>query len=549
VRAIWAMKSFRRWLWVAAALCTANAAADDSQRLEERLPTVAEPPADAAAPAPPPSAASETDFASFRPFTLRFMTVEGATVVSVVEIQTCAAGLIGKTVGPIELVDLTQCITRLYRNRDYFLSRAIVPPQQVVDGVLRVRIIEGYIAAVVPTGIEQVDADAHFAATLNERPSTLSTFERGLLLLADRYGYRVTKSELASDPNDPARYTFNVTVSRSPLAFRLYGDNRGTEPHGPEQAFAWVAWHGVFGPTDRLAASLFVTPTSIREILYADLNYAHAWAKGELWTEFGASISRTHDGSVPSILGERSDTDRLYGRVTIPIVRTRAQSLWTGLLLDARHSEQPLSGVDEDTRVLRATATYTLVDGPTRADALLELSQGVDAFGASENRDADLSRADARAQFTKARLDVSLLRKMSPQWDLLLMAAGQWADGALVASEEFGGGGARFGRAYDYSEITGDHGIAGGAELRWTSALALASFQVFGFADAARVWNIGSDPAQVGDADLTSAGGGLRLLPFGGVSASVEVAKPVSRDVAAEGDRSPRVFVTISGTW
>jgi hypothetical protein len=41
----------------------------------------------------------------------------------------------------------------------------------------------------------------------------------------------------------------------------------------------------------------------------------------------------------------------------------------------------------------------------------------------------------------------------------------------------------------------------------------------------------------------------VRLLPLAGVSASVEVAKPLSRDVAAEGDRSPRVFVTISGVW
>ena len=133
-----------------------------------------------------------------------------------------------------------------------------------------------------------------------------------------------------------------------------------------------------------------------------------------------------------------------------------------------------------------------------------------------------------------------------------MMVAGQLADGALVAAEEFGGGGARFGRAYDYSEIVGDDGIAGAAELRWNwrnAFEAVAYLQLYAYVDAVRIWNIGADPFQNNDASLSSAGGGLRVIPIAGVLASLEVAKPWSRDVAAEGDRSPRIFVSLSLGW
>ena len=43
--------------------------------------------------------------------------------------------------------------------------------------------------------------------------------------------------------------------------------------------------------------------------------------------------------------------------------------------------------------------------------------------------------------------------------------SGQWASGPLYSSEEFGYGGKNFGRAYDQSELTGDHGVAASVEV------------------------------------------------------------------------------------
>jgi hemolysin activation/secretion protein len=530
-------------------------AADESQRLEERLPTAAKP-GDEAAPAPVLVPATQADLASFPEFTLKAVDIEGVTAFPKADALACAEGLPGKTVGAIEIVELTQCVTRLYRERGFFLSRAVVPPQEVIDGVLKVRAIEGYIAAVAPTGISQADADGQFANTLSERPGRLATFERALLLLADRAGHRVTTSQLAPDPNDPARFTLVLGVEITHVAWRFYGDNRGTEPHGPEQVLGSVALNALFGGSDRLAFQVFTAPTDTTELLYGDLNYARAWVNGAFWTEFGASASHSRDGDRPPILAPVSEVERIYGRVTVPILRARTQSLWTHLAFDARATEiydLLAPDTDESMRTIRASANYTLILGDTRGDAMIELAQGLDIFGASENGDTGLTRADGRPRFTKVRLDATVQHKFSDRWEFAVTAAGQLADGALVAAEEFGGGGARFGRAYDYSEIVGDDGIAGSAELRWNWRdafdKAVAHLQLYAYVDAVRIWNIGADPFQQDDASLSSAGGGLRVTPIPGVLATIEAAKPWSRDVTAEGDRSPRIFVSFSVGW
>jgi hemolysin activation/secretion protein len=529
------------------------ASADDAQRIEERLPTEAKPAEDATAPAQ--TTELEANYATFAPFVFRSMAIHGMTAVPVSEAQECARALVGQTVGPIELTTLAQCITRLYRDRDLFLSRAVVPPQEVVDGVLRIQAIEGYIVGIVPKGIDQAEVDAQFVRSLVERPANLATFDRALLLLADRYGHRIKTSQLAADPNDPARYTLNIAVEVVPVAWRVYGDNRGTDAHGPAQAFAWIAWNSLLGAPDRLSASVFVTPADTHELLYAEAVYARSWSSGLIWTELGASVTRSSDGTVPQPLAGNNDVDRVFARITVPIWRARAHSLWAGLMFDARDTsalELPATYTDESTRVLRGSLSYTLVEGATRADLHVEVSHGFDALGASTNGDPGLSRADARPEFSKVRLDATLQHKFWDRWEVAVMAAGQIADGALVSSEEFGGGGARFGRAYDYSEIIGDHGAAAAAELRWNwkpPIAFLTNLQLYAFADAVSVWNAGYTPSSWADADLSSAGLGMRLTARPGILATVEAAKPLTRDVAAERDRSTRVFFSLSLGW
>lgn len=517
----------------------------DSQRLEERLP--ADQPKPDLAPTVPVKV-DESDLASIPQFVLKSVAIEGMTAINRTEAKACSRELIGKQVGAASLLGLTSCLTQLYRDHDYFLSRAIIPAQEVRDGSLTVRVIEGYIASVQPEGLDQADADAQFAAALTERPTTLATFERSLLLLADRYGQRIASTRLAADEADPARYMLKVAIKLVPVVWRAFGDNRGDAYQGPEQGLLSVSLNSPFGASDRIVAQLFTAPADTKELLFADIGYGRGWFGGGLWTEVGMSTSRSSSGGAfPSFV---SESDRRYARLIVPFLRSREQSLWVRLQADVRDTQSvylEAADVRERTRVLRGSFSYALVGGATRADVSLEGSRGLKSFDASKNGDANLSRTDGRPQFAKAKLDVTITQALFGKLDLVATGSAQWADGALVGSEEFGAGGARFGRAYDYSEIVGDQGLAGAIEVRWTWRQIgdwLRSVQLYAFADAARIWNSNS-PSE----SLTSAGGGVRFGVFPGIVAAVEVAKPLSRDVQSQDDRSPSVFVSISAGW
>lgn len=530
-------------------MCAAGPAhaaeATDPQRVEERLPAEQAKP-DVAT--PPPVKVDDEDLASMPRFLLKSVAFEGMTAIDRKEASTCAAPLTGQEVGAASLVGLTECVTQLYRDRDYFLSRAIIPPQEVRDGVLTVRAIEGYIAAVQSTGLDQVDADAQFAPAFTERPTRLATFERSLLLLADRYGRRVTSTRLAADDSEPARYTLKLEVKLIPVAWRVFGDNRGDGFQGPEQGLLAVSLNSPFGANDRVIAQLFTAPADTSELFFADVGYGRGWLGGAFSTEIGTSISRSSSGD--PFPGFASESERRYARLIVPLMRSREQSLWARLQGDARDTQVVVadgSFVRERTRVLRGSFSYTLVAGATRADVTLEASRGLDALDASKNGDANLSSPDARPQFTRARLDATITQNLFAKLDVVASGAGQWADGGLVSSEKFGVGGARYGRAYDYSEIIGDQGLAGSIELRWTWRKLndwLTSLQLYAFADTAQIWNNGDISES-----LASAGGGVRVGFAPGLNASVEVAKPLTRDVLSQGDRSPRVFVSLSAGW
>src|SRR5690606_7027605 len=118
-------------------------------------------------------------------------------------------------------------------------------------------------------------------------------------------------------------------------------------------------------------------------------------------------------------------------------------------------------------------------------------------------------------------------------------------------SEEFGIGGINNGRGYDPSEIVGDEGIAGRAELQWNNPMDVQGgyinkFQAFSFLDSGRVWNDDATTSQGKRDSITSVGGGVRLNFTGDLESSLGVAFPLTRRVQTQGDRDPKVYFSLN---
>ena len=167
---------------------------------------------------------------------------------------------------------------------------------------------------------------------------------------------------------------------------------------------------------------------------------------------------------------------------------------------------------------------------------------------ARKSGELTVSRADGNGDYDKLTFDIT--RSQPLPYNLMLTAgiSAQIADKALFSSEEFGYGGANYGRAYDSSEITGDNGIAGKLELSYQLGVQIPKVQSISpyvFYDAAQIYDRAN-----GKSSAASSGFGVRVNFFEKLSGSLEWTKPLTREVNAntpDNGKKSRVFFSITG--
>ncbi|MFD2376579.1 POTRA domain-containing protein [Ottowia pentelensis] len=81
-------------------------------------------------------------------FRLNDVRLKGVTAMDEQELHQLAAPYLGREVNLAELQALAQAITTQYREHGYFLAQAIIPVQQVKDGVVEISVIEGRLGQV-----------------------------------------------------------------------------------------------------------------------------------------------------------------------------------------------------------------------------------------------------------------------------------------------------------------------------------------------------------------------------------------------------------------
>ena len=249
---------------------------------------------------------------------------------------------------------------------------------------------------------------------------------------------------------------------------------------------------------------------------------------------------------------------------SVPWLRSRAQSLALHGALSVLRSDTDIdagSGAirlsEDHISALRVGANYSLVDRFLGVSVLdVELSQGLKAFGASQRDDPNLSVAGGRPDFTKLTLYAARLQSLAPRWSLLAAVNAQHSAHTLLSPERFAFGGEQFGRAYDTAELTGDSGAALKAELRYASEpkadALLREYTLYGFYEIGQVHRRGTSLATSGQKareSAANAGLGVRFSLRRVVTGYVELAQPLTREVAQEGNDDARLFVGLQVTY
>jgi hemolysin activation/secretion protein len=530
--------------------------AADAARVQQRMPdaTLPQPEVKAGAAARALPVVAVPKKAKTIRFTLKAVQIDGATAFDEAALADIYRDSIGQEIALDVVWEFAAAITERYQQAGYFLSRAYVPAQEIDEGIVHIRVAEGYVHDV------QLDAQATTNPLVvawterlrSERPLRLASMESLLLRLNDLAGqdYRAVL-EKAIDPDAPeGAALLNVVTVEEHKEFRVGFDNFGSRYLGPYEANAQVVLPII--PNQKTTVS-WLGSLPMDELKYGSITHSiplsYDWAM-----DLNASRTDTHPGSILESQEIDSVSTGFGFGFSYQWKRQRNENILTRLSFDGRNTRSDLLKIlpitRDQVRALRATTTYQRAHDAGDYDyASLTVSQGIDGFGASKAGDANLSRAEAKPDFSKIEAMYSHLQPLPQNFVGVVSLNGQFASGPLYSSEEFGYGGQSFGRAYDASEITGDHGVAAALELRYNGLKPWGGmhFAPYGFYDIGRVWN--DDAGQEKQASGSSMGVGVRAATELGITANIGVAIPLTRDVDQPiygNGKSPRYMLQLT---
>ena len=474
-------------------------------------------------------------------FKLKKITLSGNHVYSTKTLETLYEKYIEKEITVAELYDIVQSITNYYRNNAYILTRAILPPQKVENGVVKIEIIEGYINQVNILG------DAAGAKTMmlrfgNEitasRPTNLSVLGRNLLLENEIPGVH---AKAALEPGKtPGTSELNLKTEFKQFNGFISYDNYGTRYAGPQEVTANLGVNSYVVSGDTFQITYASTPIP-EQLTYYGFSYdAPLDSKGTRGT-VAANFSKTIPGFTLASLEINGFTETLLAQIKYPYYLRCGESLtflgaFNYINSNTTSFNEPL--YTDHLRTLSASGTYNVADHWFGANLIdLGMTQGMPWMNATGGANAtDISRTDGKGVFTKINVDASRVQKLPDHFSFYITVQGQYAFNSLLSAEQFSFGGPTLGRGYDPAEITGDRGMAESAELRIDVAPKkkyFESMQLYLFYDAGQTWNLLNLPGQSQNQSATSTGLGSRFSFSSHLSGNLMVAWPLTKQIAS----------------
>lgn len=487
-------------------------------------------------------------------FTLQSVAFEGNTAFDSANLQKRYAHYLGETT--LDTVwKIANDVTQHYQAKGYFLSRAYVPAQDVSKGQVTINIVEGYVGEVsLDDRYKKHDLITSYIKRLTaQRPATSQALESFILRLNDLSSIDVSGVLEPFEHNDEGAVRLLLrTQDVKNLSGQVSFDNSGSRFLGPYQAT--LSMDGsLYALHDTQLYTSVSTP--IDELKYVGVTHTVPFYPD--WNvELSASYVDSEPGSTLEANDIRSNSTELGVALRYQPIRQRRENLDVSFGLYGKNSnsdifaDAPLSR--DRIRTARVSVNYDKADQWNGYNYLsANVVQGLGILGASDEGDANLSRANGDPHFTTAGFSAMRQQFVTHDWLAIGHVSGQVASDPLLSSEEFGFGGRRFGRAYDPSEITGDYGAALSLELRYLDVPEWheVSFVPYGFYDIGKVWNKGAGGGHV---SASSAGMGAHVSHDSGVSANLGVAWPLTKSVdnpISGNDKNPRFLLQLGQSF
>ena len=451
---------------------------------------------------PVPAPAGPSQLAGAARVFVKRVEISGNTVVPTAELAEIAKAYEGRIVTSEDLHELRNKLSLAYINRGYINSGAVLPDQDLKDGVVRYQIIEGRLLQIEITGNDRLRPDY-----LRERitlgagpPLNVNELQQRLQILQQDGLIERINAELVPG-TQPGEAVLKAEVHEAvPYQVGLAVSNRRPPSVGAYLGEIFASHRNVTGRGDAIDARFGLTQ-GVKEyqLGYAIPINAHDTTVSFRFNRTGALVvERPFDQ-----IDIRSTAKTYQLGITQPVWRTLSESLSAGLKYEHRVSKTSLLG-------LPFSFTQGVPDGKSKVDVVRFSQDWVrrtpdkviavrSSFsGGRTNAEAQIDGIGPQERFFAWLGQFQMAKLFSSRHQLLLRTDIQYTRESLMPLEKIALGGMSTVRGYRENQFLRDSAVIASAEYRIPieiAALDKTRLQLAAFVDYGNSWNADATPA------------------------------------------------------
>ncbi|MBF0523159.1 MAG: ShlB/FhaC/HecB family hemolysin secretion/activation protein [Candidatus Omnitrophica bacterium] len=456
-------------------------------------------------------------------------------------------------------------INAFYREKGFFLTRAILPAQEIKDGVVSIQIVEGRLGQVVVQGGKFYKADfikKHFVCA-QKGIFNYNELMRSLVIL-NEYPDLQVKAVLKKGQEPFTTDIFLTVEDKRPFHTFVDYNNAGSRYVSTHRAGAGVEYSNLIAQGDKMSLR-GVSGSPARTQGYASASYELPINSYGTKASFSYQWSEFNVGREYRRLNAGGNSVAYNLSLTHPLKRTLTSSMDVLLGFDYKNLDNFLLGAETSKDRLRIanfgiTGDFLEKSLQGRDYYKIIFSQGCPSLWGGDSRNNPVASREGAGSFF-FRSNIELGRYQSLPWDMILLTKGrtQMASDVLPASEQFDIGGVDTVRGFPSSEHLGDTGSVLNAELTLPPFFGahqvpflhktLKEFmRIVGCIDYGITYAKNPQPGEAKSNEITGAGVGVRLDFGHDLNAKVDVGFPIAGDEPSSGDHAA-VYVQVIKTF
>jgi hemolysin activation/secretion protein len=399
--------------------------------------------------------------------TINSFKVDGAALLTAQEIQSVTQSFEGKDLSFRSMQKVADLITDEYRKKGYLTSRAYIPPQNVKDGVLNIRVVEGKL------GTMQIKGNRYFSTSMLQKKLDFgqqgyfdySALQRSLVYI-NEHPDRKAKVTLLPGTTPGSTDVIVDVKDQLPIHVGFQYDNYGSRYINKNRYSLTFEDNNLIGFDDKLFLKVQEADNSLMHLQQGRYSFfpVQPTEVGAYFVNSDIKLGREFRDL------ESKGKAQIYG-LYLNHALSHDQNL--DLRLTSGFDYKDISNYQLGTKISRDNVRLFKVgvdvdqtDEWGRTIFTPEIGQGIPhIMGGMKSKDDLATRAGSGGKFTKAGFNLYRLQSMPFETSFLWKNNALFTNNALVASEQFQIGGPGSVRGYPVAEYSGDVGYYTSPEL------------------------------------------------------------------------------------